>query len=145
MLTKAIKMYLVFAHTPGESYCRQLGSFLLCLCDVFRAPITRMYLSWNLCTLYLLACQVRVTLGNLGLFCCLCDIFWVLITPLFTDKIEVQKLKEMERGSCRLCSATWLHFNLLYTQNPVISIYMCSSFFFKWNNWLFMVIIAYIC
>ena len=28
-------MYLVFAHTPGESYCRQLRSWLLCLYDVF--------------------------------------------------------------------------------------------------------------
>ena len=31
---------------------------------------TRMYLGWNLCTLYLHACQVRVTVGDLGL-CCL--------------------------------------------------------------------------
>ena len=28
----------------------------------------RMYLWWNLCTLYLLACQVRVSVGNSGLF-----------------------------------------------------------------------------
>ena len=31
-------MYLVCTCMPGESYCRQLGSFLLlCLCDIFRA------------------------------------------------------------------------------------------------------------
>ena len=32
-------MYLVFTPMPGESYRRQLGSLLLCLCDVFRALI----------------------------------------------------------------------------------------------------------
>ena len=32
-------VYLVFARMPGESYRRQLGSLLLCLCDVFRALI----------------------------------------------------------------------------------------------------------
>ena len=32
-------MYLVFTHTPGESYRRRHRSLLLCLCDVFRALI----------------------------------------------------------------------------------------------------------
>ena len=32
-------LYLVFTRKPGESYCRQLTSFLLCSCDVFRAPV----------------------------------------------------------------------------------------------------------
>ena len=27
---------------------------------------------WSLCTLYLLACQVRVTVGDSGLCCCVC-------------------------------------------------------------------------
>ena len=32
-----------------------------------------MYLWWSLCTLYLLACQVRVTVGgSAGLCCCVC-------------------------------------------------------------------------
>ena len=31
-----------------------------------------MYLWWSLCTLYLHACQVRVTVGDLGLCCCAC-------------------------------------------------------------------------
>ena len=31
---------------------------------------------WNLCTLYLLASQVRVSVGDLGLCCC---VFWMLI------------------------------------------------------------------
>ena len=34
--------------------------------------IKRMYLWWSLCALYLLACQVRVTVGDLGLCCCVC-------------------------------------------------------------------------
>ena len=40
-------LYLVFTHMPGESYPRRLGSFLLCLCDVFRVLI-------NSCVLILL-------------------------------------------------------------------------------------------
>ena len=32
----------------------------------------RMYLRWNSCTLYLHACQVRVTVGDTGLCCCTC-------------------------------------------------------------------------
>ena len=32
----------------------------------------RMYLWQSLCTLYLHACQVRVTVGGLGLCCCVC-------------------------------------------------------------------------
>ena len=41
-----------------------------------------MYLWWSLCTLYLLACQVRVTIGDSGLCCCaivMSKIFWALI------------------------------------------------------------------
>ena len=38
-----------------------------------------MYLWW-FCTLYLHACQMRVTIGDSGLCCFLCDIFWALIT-----------------------------------------------------------------
>ena len=51
-------MYLVFICMPGESYCRRHRSLLL-----------RMYLWWSLCTLYLLACQVRVIVGDTGLCC----------------------------------------------------------------------------
>ena len=32
-------MYLVFTHTPDESYRRQLGSLLLYLCYIFQALI----------------------------------------------------------------------------------------------------------
>ena len=39
-----------------------------------------MYLGWSLCTLYLLACQVRVTVGDSGL--CWCDVFRALINSL---------------------------------------------------------------
>ena len=34
-----LHMYLVFTRIPGESYGRCLRSLLLCLCDVFQAPI----------------------------------------------------------------------------------------------------------
>ena len=32
----------------------------------------KVYLWWSLCTLYLHACQVQVTLGDSGLCCCNC-------------------------------------------------------------------------
>ena len=41
--------------------------------------VLRMYCRWSLCTLYLLACQVRGTIGKLGLWCCIFYIFWVPI------------------------------------------------------------------
>ena len=38
---------------------------------------------WSLCTCYLLACHVRVTVGDSGLCCfCLCDVFWAQINSL---------------------------------------------------------------
>ena len=45
-----------------------------------------MYLSWSLCTVYLLACQVRVATGNLGLHCYVCvTFFWCRLAPLLSD------------------------------------------------------------
>ena len=46
-----------------------------------------MYLWWSVCTLCLLACQVRVTVDNSSLCCCLCDIFRALINVLFVDSV----------------------------------------------------------
>ena len=37
-----------------------------------KKSLLRMYLLWSLCTLYLHACQVRVTVGDAGLCCCTC-------------------------------------------------------------------------
>ena len=54
-------MSLVFTHMPGE--------------------ILRMYLWWSLCTLNLHVCQVRVTIGNPGLYCCT-HLFQALINSL---------------------------------------------------------------
>ena len=67
-------MYLVFTRMPGESYRRWLRSLLLYLCYVFQ--VLRMYLWWSLCTLYLHACQVRVTVGDSGLCCCTCVMYF---------------------------------------------------------------------
>ena len=41
-----------------------------------------MYLWCSLCTLYLHACQVRVTVGDWGLCCYSCYVFWTLINSL---------------------------------------------------------------
>ena len=46
-------MYLVFTHMPGDSHCR-----------------------WNLCTLYLRACQVTVTAGGIYVPCIYAHARW---------------------------------------------------------------------
>jgi len=48
-------------------------------CVQIPVPQCVMYLWWSLYTLYLLACQVRVTAGDSGLCCWACDVFQVLI------------------------------------------------------------------
>ena len=49
-----------------------------------------MYLWWSLCTLYLHACQVRVTVGHSGLCCCACVMpFLALI--LCVDSVELRE------------------------------------------------------
>ena len=46
----------------------------------------RMYIWWSFCSLYLLACQVRVTVGGSGFCCCVCVMsFERESTPLFID------------------------------------------------------------
>ena len=58
--------------------CRSLNSFCAKECALLvYGPSTeglekRIYLCWSLPTLYLHACQVRVTLGYSGLCCCTC-------------------------------------------------------------------------
>ena len=44
------------------------------------------YLWWSLCAVYLHACQVRVTVGNSGLCCCTCIMYFECqLTPLCVD------------------------------------------------------------
>ena len=69
--------------SPGNSFCilvflKKNGhpAFVMKI-------IKRMHLWCSLCTLYLRACQVRVTMGDLGLCCCVC--FERLSTPLCVD------------------------------------------------------------
>ena len=47
----------------------------------------RMYIWWSLCALYLLACQVRVTVGGDSGLCCLrlCDVLRALINSLYVE------------------------------------------------------------
>ena len=49
-------MYLVFTCMPGESYCRQLGSLLLCLCDIFRALINSLVCLFLYLFVYVFVC-----------------------------------------------------------------------------------------
>ena len=56
-------LYLVFTCMPGESYrrCTCGGVSVPCIYTHARWELQKMYLWWSFCTLYLLACQVRVT------------------------------------------------------------------------------------
>ena len=56
-------MYLVFTCMPGESYCgcTSGGVCVPCIYMHAKRELLWMYLWWSLCTLYLHACQVRVT------------------------------------------------------------------------------------
>ena len=73
-----------------------------------------MYLWLSLCTLYLHACQVRVTvtIGDSGLCCCLCDVFWELINSLV----------------CCFCAST---LGLVLFRNWVIKVF-CFLFSRPW-------------
>ena len=44
-------MSLVFTHMTGESYCRQLLSFLLCSCSIFQVLINSL-VCWQRCFLH---------------------------------------------------------------------------------------------
>ena len=67
---------LPFRNSGYSPNCRdQLRSRRLLIC-------LKVYLWWGLCTLCLLAYQVRVTLGYSGLDCCVYVVFWELINSL---------------------------------------------------------------
>ena len=72
-------------------------------------PFLRMYLWWSLCTLNLFACQVRVTVGDSGLCCCVCvTSFERSITHLCVDSARAiyasfcfeRKAENGEQSSC---------------------------------------------
>ena len=99
-------MYLVFTRIPGESYCgcTSGGVYVPCIYTHARWELLWMYLWWSLCTLYLHACLVRVTVDVplvefmylvftrmpgesycrrlRSLLLCLCDVFRMLINSL---------------------------------------------------------------
>ena len=64
------------ARKTWVAYSNLLGAWINTRCrrtDVWSLnPSFISYLQWSLCTLYLLVCQVRVTVGNSGLCCCVC-------------------------------------------------------------------------
>ena len=55
------------ARTPEAVFSTGRWAMWMLFCSCFK----RMYLWWSLRTLYLLACQMRVTVGN-SHFCCVC-------------------------------------------------------------------------
>ena len=82
---------------------------------------------WSLCILYLLVCQVRVTVGDWSLLCS-CDIFWALINSLVlqwfafsvTDLCELPFLGQSE--------ACWLNFAYLLS--------FCENISKRNNRWV---------
>ena len=77
-------MYLAFTRMPGESYSGAV--YVPCIYTNTRWELLWMYLWCSLCTLYLHACQVRVTVGDSDLCCCACvTYFECWLTPLSVD------------------------------------------------------------
>ena len=58
-------------YVPCISECTSGAVYVPCISGCTCTLYFGMYFWWSLCTLYLLACQVRVTLGDSGL-CCVC-------------------------------------------------------------------------
>ena len=71
----------------------------------------RMYLWWSLCTLCLHACQVRVTVGDSGLCCCICVTYFERkLTPLLVDTCTsftnvCSRPVEFKGGVCHTCAS----------------------------------------
>ena len=73
------------SHKPDTSNM-SARKILRTVLATFSTKTTRLYLWWNLCTLFLLACQVRVTLGDSDLCCCVCVMsFARSLAPLCAD------------------------------------------------------------
>ena len=69
---------------------------------------------WSLCTCYLFACQVRITVGDSGLCCfCFCDVFRVQINSLV----------------CRFCTSALglVLFHSLCTYTTCVSCFRCKA------------------
>ena len=92
-----------------------------------KTSLKRMYLSWSLCTLYLLACLVRVTVFDSGLLL-LC--LWYVFQMLFNSHV------------CAVCfyfTIAHLHFNIwvaLYRwPSAALLLSHLPLFFFSPGNW----------
>ena len=76
LCTVAVMLSLLLFH--GSIHTTAAHSLLIAaaaappIWNVHSKKKKRMYLWWGLCTLYLHACQVRVTVGDSGLHCCTC-------------------------------------------------------------------------
>ena len=60
----------------------------------------RLYRWWSLCTLYLHACQMRVTVGNSG-FCCL--LVWCLSSNNYLPSVLMLQVLLSHAGVCGFC------------------------------------------
>ena len=63
----------------------------------------RLYFWWSLCTLYLLACQVRVTVGDSGLCCCTCDTYFERQLTFLCIESAKTAYRELRISSIRHC------------------------------------------
>ena len=80
--------------------------------DILSAQ-TKMYLLWSLCTLYLHACQVRVTVSDSGLCCWTCVTYFKRwLTPLYVD-------------SARALGASFC-FRFITLKNFIYSLFMAA-------------------
>ena len=102
-------MYLVFTHMPGEteSYCR------------------RLYLWCSVCTLYLLACQVRVTTGN-SVLCYVCVMLVCSLSHCYVKSDQKMNVKSKEHFKTK--SVFWVCISVsLWLTGRYLLTYSVSS------------------
>ena len=89
---------LYFPRMPGESYCRRLGSLLLCLFDVFRALISSLCADFFFCV-------------------CVCDILRL--------KTTISAARSFAGGTLLWHTLVWVTWKLkkVKSKNPSVQLY----------------------
>ena len=110
---------------------------------LYEAHPLRMYLWWSLCTLYLLACQVRVIIGDSGLCCTLCYVFWALINSLLCHQHQLyrqnsRKWETLKASSWRFGigagSEDWWVQAHFMSRKDIFVLWSTSTFTVGWHS-----------
>ena len=88
---------------------------------------------WSSCTLYLHACQVRVTVGYSGLCCCTCVMYFKCwLTPLFVDQTHAHSLF-LSLSHTHTHTYTYTHTHI-YTHTHTQHALTCSCPWCRWPS-----------